>query len=210
LEVTLRKLPKKVFFLVGGVIVLAGLSFLAIAVVTPSQDSSYLKNITEAGLAADFPTQDEAVSWGRNVCWKIKSGEPNQGEQAEFFAVEAFCPELADDFKLLQKFKVLGELKFEESDGDVSVYGNNCSVDSFSSGTPLSLYGDGKMLDEVSLGKGEWFEPQDQFQLPYCLFRFSLNAIEGQSEYKLIIGYSGSLSFTEAELKGQYLRLGYK
>jgi len=205
----LRKVPKKfAWFAVGGV-VLAGAFALAIAMNSPSQDSVYLKNITDAGLAADFASEEEAVSWGRNVCWKIKSGEPNQGQQAESFAVEAFCSELADDFKLLKKFSVLGKVTYDESDGYISVSGESCSVGySFTSETPISISnGDGELLDEGNLGKGEWFVSEYDTQEPYCLFRFSLKAIEGQSKYILRIGTS-SLAYTEAELKGKYLTLG--
>ena len=110
----MRKLPKKFAWFASVGVALAGAFALAIAINAPSQESVYLKNITDAGLAADFATEEEAVSWGRNVCWKIKSGEPNKGQQAESFAVEAFCPEFAKDFKLLKKFSVLGKVTANE------------------------------------------------------------------------------------------------
>lgn len=176
----------------------------------PPPETSYLSALKDAGLANDFNSEAGAIAHGRQVCRQLEEGGPEQGLPADKFAVEAFCPQFAEGFHVLEKTTAAGTFVLMDSQGVAGIATSETScegADGYSDvgrDTPVTVKnGKNEILATTTLGEGKGDSAT-------CTFSFSFPVTEGQDRYVVSIGHRGEFSFTFDQLRahGVRVRLG--
>jgi hypothetical protein len=177
----------------------------------PPPEARYLTALKDAGLFGQFNSDANAVAHGRQVCRQLDGGAPQQGVMADKFAVEAFCPQFADGFHILDTVTASGVFVLTDSAGvnAINVDGATCEgADGYSdvkASTPVVVTnGKGDVLATTSLGPGKGDGAQ-------CTFSFNFPATEGQDRYVVSVGRRGAFTYTFGQLSSQgvHIRLGH-
>jgi hypothetical protein len=190
---------------VGAAVIIATVTGLTL--LKPNPDEDFIAKLVASGLADSFASESSAITEANDFCWSLKSGSPVQGEAAQEIAVQIYCPEYKDDFRLLKPFSVSGSISIE-SDGlivSIQKYGKFCEgyigVQWFSRYTDVKVTdSDGTILAETTLKRGDWLSPN-------CTFQFSFTVMEGEASYNLQFANLKSTEFTEEQLKDGPLAL---
>jgi len=177
----------------------------------PPPEAGYLTALKDAGLFSQFNSDANAVAHGRQVCRQLDGGAPQQGLMADKFAVEAFCPQFAEGFHILDTASVSGVFVLTDNAGvnAIRVDGATCEGgDGYSdikASTPVVVTNDkGEVLATSSLGPGKGDAAQ-------CAFSFNFPATEGQERYVVSVGRRGAFTYTFGQLSSQgvHIRLGH-
>jgi len=164
-----------------------------------SATESYLTALDDAGLADQFAADRAAIAAAERTCDQLDLGGPAQGTEVELIAVEWFCADYAEAFKVLEVIEVRGSFTLTD---DESLFLPLCSGDGgysdINSSTAVILRDrDGNELARSELGFGE----PDTFS---CIFTFSLQDVsEGApgDVYVLEVGDRGEIAYSFAELR---------
>jgi len=177
----------------------------------PTPEARYLTALKDGGLFSQFNSDVSAVAHGRQVCRQLDGGAPQQGVMGDKFAVEAFCPQFAEGFHILDTTSVSGVFVLTDEAGvnAIKVDGANCEgADGYSdvkASTPVVVTNStGEVLATTSLGPGEGDAAQ-------CSFSFNFTATEGQEHYVVSIGRRGAFTYSFGQLSSQgiHIRLGH-
>jgi hypothetical protein len=177
----------------------------------PSPEARYLTALKDAGQFKEFNSDVNAVAHGRQVCRQLDGGAPQQGVMADKFAVEAFCPQFAEGFHILDTVTASGVFVLIDSSGidAIAVDGPACDgtggYSDIAPTTPVVVKnGKGDVLATTSLGPGKGDAGQ-------CTFSFEFPVTEGQDRYVVSVGRRGEFSYTFGQLRGQgvHIRLGH-
>ena len=167
----------------------------------------YLTALKDAGLFSQFNSDANAVAHGRQVCRQLDGGAPQQGVMADKFAVEAFCPQFAEGFHILDTASVSGVFVLIDNIGvnAISVDGTTCEGDDgysdVKASTPVVVTNSkGEVLATTSLGPGKGNAAQ-------CTFSFTFSATEGQERYVVSVGRRGAFAYTFGQLSSQGVRI---
>ncbi|HET7665802.1 MAG TPA: DUF732 domain-containing protein [Mycobacterium sp.] len=176
----------------------------------PAPDAGYLSALKDAGLTKQFTSDANAVAHGRQVCRKLQDGEPQQGLLADKYAVDAYCPQFADGFRVLETATVSGLFVLVDSSGYEAITsdGESCQgADGYSDigrDTPVIVKnGKGEILASAALGAGKGSGAN-------CTFSFSFPLTEGQDRYVVAVGRRGEFVYTFEQLRahGVQIHLG--
>jgi hypothetical protein len=180
---------------------------LGINLLKPDPDEEFISKLVASGLADSFASESSAITEANDFCWSLKSGSPVQGEKAQEIAVEIYCPEYKEDFRLLKPFSVSGSIDIQSDGSLVSIqkYGEfgegYIGLQWFSRYTEVKVTdSDGETLAETTLKRGDWLSPN-------CTFQFSFTVMEGESSYNLQFANLRSIKFTEEQAKDGPLSL---
>ena len=177
----------------------------------PSPEPAYLSALKDAGLTNQFGSDANAIAHGRQVCRQLEDGGPQQGLQADKFAVDAFCPQFSQGFHILETATASGKFVLINSAGldAIATDGASCQgADGYSDvggATPVTVKNSkGEVLASTSLGRG-------QGDATTCTFSFSFPVTEGQDRYLVSVGHRGEFSFTFEQLRarGVEIHLGH-
>jgi hypothetical protein len=144
------------------------------------------------------------------VCRQLEDGGPQQGLLADKIAVEAFCPQFAQGFHLLETITVSGTFVLIDSAGagGITSDGTSCEgaegYDDIGHDTPVAVKnGKGEILATTSLGQGTGSTAN-------CTFSFGFPVTEGQDRYVVSVGRRGEFSctFEQLQARGVQIRLG--
>ena len=173
----------------------------------PSPEARYLTALKDAGLFGQFNSDANAVAHGRQVCRALDGGAPQQGVMADKFAVEAFCPQFTDGFRILDTADASGVFVLTDNEGvdAISVDGAACDgaggYSDIGPTTPVVVTnGKGDVLATTSLGPGKGDAAQ-------CTFSIGFPVTEGQDRYVVSVGRRGEFSYTFSQLRGQGVRI---
>jgi hypothetical protein len=173
-------------------------------------EPGYLSALNDAGLSTQFNSDENAVAHGRQVCRRLEDGDPQQGQLADKFAVDAFCPQFAHGFKLLETATISGIFVLIDSAGDeaIALDGPSCQgtggYSDVGRDTPVVVKnGKGEILASTALGAGKKGEAN-------CTFSFSFPLTEGQDRYVVSVGHRGEFIYTFDQLRahGVAIHLG--
>jgi hypothetical protein len=177
----------------------------------PSPEVGYLLALRDDGLFNQFNSEANAVAHGRQVCRQLDQGGPQEGQLADKLAVDAFCPQFTEGFRILETATVAGSFILTDSAGAgaIAVEGQACKgADGYSDvshSTPVTITnGKGETLTVTSLGFGKG-------DAANCTFSFSFPITEGQDRYVISVGHRGQFSYTFDQLRahGVQIRLGH-
>ena len=177
----------------------------------PPPESRYLAALKDAGLFNQFNSDANALAHGRQVCRQLDDGGPQQGVMADKFAVEAFCPQFAEGFHILDTVTASGVFVLTDTAGvdAIAVDGPACDgaggYSDIAPTTPVVVRnGKGDVLATTSLGPGKGDAAQ-------CTFTFTFPVTEGEDRYVVSVGRRGEFSYTFGQLRGQgvHIRLGH-
>lgn len=177
----------------------------------PSPESGYLAALNDAGLANGFNSDAGAIAHGRQVCRQLEEGGAEQGLPADKFAVEAFCPQFAEGFHILDSVTAAGKFVLIDSTGigAIATDGTACE-----GAEGYSDVGDDTAVT-VKNGKNEFLATttlgQGQGDSATCTFSFNFPVTEGEDRYVVSIGRRGEFSYTFGQLRahGVQVRLGH-
>jgi hypothetical protein len=133
-----------------------------------------------------------------------------RGRVPDKFAIEAFCPQFADGFHILDTVTADGVFVLTDNAGvgAVAVDGPACAgaggYSDIAPTTPVVVKnGKGDVLATSSLGPGKG-------DASLCTFSFTFPVTEGQDRYVVSVGRRGEFSYTFGQLRGQgvHIRLG--
>ena len=176
----------------------------------PPPEVGYLSALKDAGLTNQFNSDANAVAHGRQVCRRLEDGEPQQGLLADKFAVDAFCPQFARGFHILETATISGIFVLLDSGGTdaISTDGETCQgADGYSdigNDTPVIVKnGKGEILTSTALGAGKGSSAN-------CTFSFSFPMTEGQDRYVVSVGRRGEFTYTFDQMRahGVEIHLG--
>jgi hypothetical protein len=176
----------------------------------PPPEVGYLSALKDAGLTNQFNSDANAVAHGRQVCRRLEDGEPQQGVLADKFAVDAFCPQFASGFHILETATISGVFVLVDSSGGDAIAsdGGSCQgTDGYSDigrDTPVIVKnGKGEILASTALGDGK----EDGAT---CTFSFGFPLTEGQDRYVVSVGRRGEFAYTFEQLQahGVAIHLG--
>jgi hypothetical protein len=198
-----RRRPARLWlFAIPAVLLLAVVAVVGFLVLGGSQskDDKYLSALRDAGRRTEFPTDRAAVIQAQAACERFeRTGDPKGGPAAKI-AVDIYCPQWADDFKLLRTITVQGTFTVDDfdeyyslDDGD-SCEGEGGYGDMNSSTTVLVTNGDGDVLTRGQLGPGE-------VSTSTCEFAIEFEVTEGEKQYVVAVGDRGESTYTFEELK---------
>ncbi|OBI83293.1 hypothetical protein A5663_01195 [Mycobacterium sp. E740] len=176
----------------------------------PPPETSYLSALKDAGLTNVANSDAGAIARGRHVCQQLEDGGAEQGMPADKFAVDAFCPQFAKGFHILESTTATGTFVLNDSNGlgEIASDGTTCEgatdfadVDRDTQVTVKN--GKNEFLNTTTLGPGKGDSAT-------CTFSFSFPVIEGQDRYVVSIGRRGEFSYTFEQLRarGVHIRLG--
>jgi hypothetical protein len=177
----------------------------------PPPEARYLTALKDAGLFNQFNSDANALAHGRQVCRQLDDGGPQQGVVADKFAVEAFCPQFAEGFHILDTVTASGVFVLTDTAGvdAIAVDGPACDgaggYSDIAPTTPVVVRnGKGDVLATTSLGPGKGDAAQ-------CTFTFTFPVTEGEDRYVVSVGRRGEFSYTFGQLRGQgvHIRLGH-
>lgn len=167
-----------------------------------SVDAEYLSALKDSGLADGYNSDANALAHGRQVCRQLDDGGPQQGLAADKLAVDAFCPQFSDGFRVLETATASGTfILIDASKSYVSSIesdGTKChGVHGYSdigSGTQVMVKnGKGEILASTLLGDGHGDDVN-------CRFSFTFPITEGQDRYVVSVGHRGEFSYTFEQL----------
>lgn len=176
----------------------------------PPPEVGYLSALKDAGLTNQFNSDENAVAHARQVCRRLEDGDRQQGLLADKFAVDAFCPQFAPGFRVLETATISGIFALLDSAGYGTITSDEASCqgsDGYSDigrDTPVIVKnGKGEILASTALGAGK----QDGAQ---CTFSFSFPLTEGQDRYVVSVGRRGEFIYTFDQLRahGVAIHLG--
>ena len=172
---------------------------------TPEQQAdAYYSDLEKANLASGFASKDQAVKAAQQVCSGFEAGGKVQGLQADQIAVDHYCTDLKDEFKLLHERIFSGT--FTILDTDPSIYfpsissvGGGCEGDGgygdVNASTAVVVKNNaGTVLARTELGVGDGGYIS-------CKFNFSFKLTEGEDSYVLSVGHRGEIAYTWAEMQ---------
>jgi hypothetical protein len=177
----------------------------------PAPETRYLSALKDGGVAGQFNSDANAIAHGRLVCRQLTDGGPQQGLLADKFAVDAFCPQFAQGFHVLETVTVSGTFVLIDSQGmdAISTDGTSCEGASGYSDvgkdTPVTVKnGKGEILAATTLGPGKGGDTAQ------CSFTFGFPITEGQDRYVVSIGRRGDFnySFEQLQNRGVQIHLG--
>jgi len=170
----------------------------------------YVQALETAGLMSQFNSQANAVAHGHDVCSQLEHGGPQQGLLADKIAVDSFCPQFNQGFRILESAKISGVFVLTDSigTGDIAADGQAChGTDGYADvgrSTPVTVKnGKGDILTSTSLGPGTGNSAT-------CTFSFTFPITEGQDRYVVSVGRRGDFSYTFEQLRdrGVQVKLG--
>jgi len=176
----------------------------------PAPEVAYLSALKDAELMTQFNSDANAVAHGRQVCRQLEEGGPQQGLQADKFAVDAFCPQFTKGFRILETATVSGAFLLVDSSGldAITSDGTSCEgsggYSDVGRDTPVTVKnGKGEILANTSLGQGKGSTAN-------CTFTFSFPITEGQDRYVVSVGRRGEFIYTFEQLQahGVQIHLG--
>jgi hypothetical protein len=168
-----------------------------------SRDADYLSVLKDSGFADGFNSDANAVAHGRQVCRQLEDGGPQQGLAADKFAVDAFCPQFSEGFRVLETATASGTFVLMDTRkkyvSSITSDGTKChgtqGYSDVGGGTQVIVKnGRGAILTSTSLGDGHG----DEFN---CRFAFTFPITEGQDRYVLSIGHRGEFSYSFEQLQ---------
>jgi len=204
-----RRRGRKLVFALLALVVLAAGGAAAYAVANRESDEDrYLAALAEVP-EAEFPTPRAAVLHAESTCEAFESTGDPKGGPVEQVAVEHYCPDWAEDFRLLETVEVEGTFTVDDFDEYYLMdAGDPCSGDGGygdinSSTRVLVTNAAGDTLARTSLGVGEATGRGE------CRFTFRFEATEGEDMYIVAVGDRGEQDYSFDELKdGPALYLG--
>ncbi|MDT5003811.1 MAG: hypothetical protein QOJ24_987 [Mycobacterium sp.] len=168
-----------------------------------SRDADYLSVLKDSGLADGFNSDANAVAHGRQVCRQLEDGGPQQGLAADKFAVDAFCPQFSEGFRVLETGIASGTFVLidtrKEYVSSITSDGTKChgtqGYSDVGGGTQVIVKnGRGEILTSTSLGDGHGDDVN-------CRFAFTFPITEGQDRYVLSVGHRGEFSYSFEQLQ---------
>lgn len=174
-------------------------------------DAGYLAALKDSGLTNQFNSDANAVAHGRQVCRRLEDGGPQQGLPVDKIAVDAFCPQFAQGFRVLETAMVSGTFVLIDSSGmdAITSDGELCAgADGYSDigrDTAVTVKdGKGEILAATSLGQGKGGAAA-------CTFSFGFPVTEGQDSYVVSVGHRGDFVYTFEQLRsrGVSIHLGH-
>jgi hypothetical protein len=169
--------------------------------------------LRDAGLAAQFNSDANAIAHGRQVCRQLDDGGPQQGLAADKIAVDIFCPRFATGFHVFETANVTGTFVLTGGGSDAVISsiasdGGSChGVNGYSDITPTTQVvvrnGKGEILNTTTLGEGRGDDAT-------CTFSFAFPITEGQDRYVVSVSHRGDFVYTFDQLAshGVHIRLG--
>lgn len=177
---------------------------------TPSPEAEYLSALKDAGLATEFNSDAGAIAHGRQVCRELEEGGPEQGLLVDKFAVEAFCPQFAKGFHILDRTTAAGQFVLLDSAGLGAIASDGTACEGASGYSDISKQtqvtvknGKNEILATTTLGDGHGDNAK-------CTFSFSFPVTEGEDRYVVAVGRRGEFSFNFQQLQahGVQVQLG--
>jgi len=177
-----------------------------------SPDSEYLAALRDSGFADGFNSDANAVAHGRQVCKQLDDGGSQQGLAADKLAVDAFCPQFSEGFRVLETATASGTFVLmdtaKEYVSSIAADGSTChgtrGYSDIGSNTQVTVKnGKGEILASTPLGEGHGDETT-------CRFAFSFPITEGQDRYVVSVGHRGEFVYDFEQLRrgGVEIHLG--
>jgi hypothetical protein len=177
-----------------------------------SPDTEYLAALKDSGFADSFNSDANALAHGRQVCRQLDDGGPQQGLEADKLAVDAFCPQFSQGFRVLETVTASGVFVLLDSAkeyvGSITADGSTChgtrGYSDIGSGTQVTVKnGKGEILASTALGEGHGDDTA-------CRFAFSFPITEGQDRYVVSVGHRGEFVYDFEQLRrgGLEIHLG--
>jgi hypothetical protein len=177
-----------------------------------SPDADYLSALKDSGFANGFNSDANALAHGRQVCRQLDDGGPQQGVAADKIAVDAFCPEFSQGFRILETADASATFVLTETSktyvSSIESDGDKChgvrGYSDIGSGTQVMVKnGKGEILASTSLGEGHGDDVN-------CRFSFHFPVTEGQDHYVVSVGHRGEFSYSFEQLRrgGVEIHLG--
>lgn len=177
----------------------------------PPPDVGYLAALKDSGLTSQFNSDANAVAHGKQVCRRLEDGEPQQGLPVDKIAVDAFCPQFAKGFRVLETASVSGTFVLIDNAGvdaiasDGAVCEGAGGYSDIGRDTAVTVKnGKGEILATTSLGQGKGGTTT-------CTFSFGFPVTEGQDRYVVSVGRRGDFIYTFEQLRarGVAIHLGH-
>jgi hypothetical protein len=175
-----------------------------------SVDDKYLAAVRQGGLAGEFNSNANAVAHGKQVCRKLEDGGPQQGLKADEIAVEYYCPQFKQGFRVLETATITGSFTLNDESPSyytpaIEVSGTSCrgagGYSDIRPGTQVTVKNSrGDVLATAELGEGEGGRY-------LCTFPFEFEITEGEDRYVVAVGRRGELSYQFGELKARGVSL---
>lgn len=172
-------------------------------------EQRYLSALDDAGLSNIFNSDVNAVAHGRQVCRQLQDGGAQQGLPADKLAVDAFCPDFVDGFRILESATIPGVFVLIDS-GQHAITSDGTSCEGTGGYSDIGRTtavtvknGKGEILTSTALGQGKGAGGN-------CTFSFSFTLTEGQDRYVVSVGHRGEFIYTFEQIraKGVQIKLG--
>lgn len=178
---------------------------------SPSPETGYLSALKDAGLANEFNSDAAAIAHGRQVCRQLEEGGPEQGLPADKFAVEAFCPQFAKGFRILDKTTAAGTFVLIDSTGLGAIASDGTACEGANGYSDINdetqvvvKSGKNEILATTTLGEGHGDSAK-------CTFEFGFPVIEGHDRYVVSVSQRGEFiySFQQLQTNRVQIHLGH-
>lgn len=167
------------------------------------QQEELLTRLRDGGFGGLYASDTEAVSKAKLKCTDLENGEALKGPEYEFIAVDVYCKDFVNGFRVLEEIKVKARFYIVGSRygwfPSVGGSGKNCygrggysDIDSSTTWTVTNP--EGEILAEGELGPGKGSGS-------ICKFTYTFTVLEGEKKYSISVGRRGTLKYTEADLK---------
>jgi len=167
------------------------------------QEQDLLTRLRDGGFGGLYASDTEAVSKAKIKCKELENGAALKGPQQEFIAVDIYCNEFVNGFRVLKEIKVKASFYLSGSRygwyPSIGGSSSNCygrggysDISSSTAWTVTNLAGD--ILAEGELGPGTGSGS-------ICKFTYTFKVLEGEDKYLVSVGRRGTLRYTESDLK---------
>lgn len=180
-----------------GVLVIAAIGGVAYYLTTNSPEQKYLRALSDSGLRGEFAADRAAITAAENKCAALDNGEPPQGSEADRVAVEHYCPDYLDAFRVLETVSTRGFFTIKDYGtyfgSDKPCEGEGGYSDINASTQVVVTNENGDELARTQLGPGRIVSGT-------CQYAFDLDLREGSKTYIVAVGRRGETSYTWDEV----------
>lgn len=173
----------------------------------PPPEVDYLAALKNAGFTEQFNSDANAIAHGKKVCRELDDGGPQQGLVADKIAVDSFCPQFNQGFRVLERVTVSGVFILVDSVGTevIASDGTSCAgANGYSDvgrDTLVTVKNDkGEILATTALGQGKG-------DTANCTFSFNFPITEGQDRYVVSVGHRGEFMYHFGQLQAQGVQI---
>lgn len=145
-------------------------------------EDRYLAELEEEGLDDRFAADRAAVRHAEDLCDRLDTGDPPQGDEVDLIAVSHYCDDYEAAFKVVETVQVKGTFTLRDYESATNGCRSSLGYGDVREGMPITVETpEGDLLATAYLGRPK----VDGFT---CVYRFDMELTEGEETYVFVLG----------------------